>query len=99
MLARGSSRRKEIAIRLALGGGRMNIVRQLFTEGLVLAILGGAGALVTTYWSTAMLVRSLSALAPLDLVYVAGPDLSVLAATMAFCLLSTLLFSLMPALS
>ncbi len=99
MLARGSSRRKEIAIRLSLGGGRWNIVRQLFTEGLILAVLGGFGALVTAYWSTAMLVRSLSTLAPLDLVYTAGPDVRVLAATMAFCLLSTLLFSLMPALS
>jgi predicted permease len=99
MLARGSSRRKEIAIRLALGGGRKKIVRQLFTEGLVLALLGGAGALVTAYWGTGLLVRSMGRAMPFDLVYSAGPDLRVLAATMTFCLLSTLLFSLMPALS
>ena len=97
MLARASSRRKEIAIRLALGGSRTNIVRQLFTEGMVLSLLGGAGGLVTAYWSTLLLVRSLSRLAPFDLVYNAGPDLRVLGATFAFCVLSTLLFSLMPA--
>ena len=97
MLARSSARRKEIAIRLALGGGRANIVRQLFTEGLLLSLLGGAGGMVVAYWSTLVLVRSLSRLAPFDLVYTAGPDVRVLAATFAFCLGSTVLFSLMPA--
>ena len=42
MMAKGTARRKEIAIRLAIGGGRRRIVRQLVTEGLLLAILGGA---------------------------------------------------------
>ncbi|HWC95930.1 MAG TPA: ABC transporter permease [Candidatus Sulfopaludibacter sp.] len=97
MLARGSARRKEIAIRLALGGSRADIVRQLFTEGLLLSLLGGAGGLVTAYWSTLLLMRSLSTLAPFDLVFNAQPDLRVLAATLGFCLFSTLLFSLMPA--
>ena len=97
MLARSSARRKEIAIRLALGGGRGNIVRQLFTEGLLLSLLGGAGGMVVAYWSTLVLVRSLSRLAPFDLVYTAGPDVRVLAATFAFCVGSTVLFSLMPA--
>ena len=99
MLARGAARRKEIAIRLALGGARRQILRQLFTEGLVLAIAGGAAGLLVAYWSTGALVRSLARLAPLDIVYAAGPDLRVLAATMVFCLLSTLLFGLAPALN
>ncbi len=97
MLARGAARRKEIAIRLALGGARGQILRQLFTEGLVLALAGGAAALPLAYWSTTALVHSLARLAPIDFVYTAGPDLRVLAATMAFCLFSTLLFGLAPA--
>jgi predicted permease len=97
MLARGSARRREIAIRLALGSARGTIVKQLFTESLLLALAGGAAGLVAAYWSTSALVSSMAHLAPLDLVYSAGPDLRVFAATMGFCLLSTLLFGLGPA--
>ena len=97
MLARGSARRKEIAIRLALGGARQTIVQQLFTESLLLALTGGAAGLVVAYWSTNALMRSLPRLVPIDLVYSATPDLRILAATMGFCVLSTLLFGLGPA--
>jgi predicted permease len=97
MLARGAARRKEIAIRLALGGARGRILQQLFTEALVLAVAGGAAGLVMAYWSTSVLVHSLARLAPVDVTYTAGPDLRVLAATMGFCLASTLLFGLAPA--
>src|SRR5436190_16764651 len=97
MLALGAARRREIAIRLALGAARMMSLRQLFTEGLVLALAGGAVGLVLAYWSTTALVQSLAHMAPIDFVYTAGPDLRVLAATMGFCLFSTLLFGLAPA--
>jgi predicted permease len=97
MLARGTARRKEIAIRLTLGGGRRAIVQQLFTEGLVLALLGGTVGLLFSYAGMTFMVQSMSRLAPIDLVVPAGPDLRVLAATMGFCLLSTLLFSIGPA--
>lgn len=97
MMVRGTARRKEIALRLALGAGRKSILMQLFTEGLLLAFLGGAAGLAVAYWSTTVLIRSLAPLAPIDLVYSGGPDLRVLAATMAFSLLSTLLFGLWPA--
>jgi len=97
MLVRGAARRREIAIRLALGARRRSVLTQLFTEGLLLALLGGAAGLLLAVWSTAVLVRSLSGLAPIDLVVSAAPDVRVLAATAGFCLLSTLLFALGPA--
>ena len=97
MLARGTARRREIAIRLAVGCGRARIVRQLFTEGLILSALGGIGGLLMSAWSTPLLIASLGRLAPLQIVYSADPDVRVLGATIGFCLFSTLLFSLGPA--
>jgi predicted permease len=97
MLARGAARRKEIAIRLALGGGRRDIILQLLAESLMLALMGGIFGLCIAWWSTGVLVSSMARLAPLDLVYSATPDPRVLAATFGFCLLSTLLFGFMPA--
>ena len=98
LLARGTARRKEIAIRLALGGSRWRIVRQLLTEGFVLALLGGVGGLVLGLWSSDLLVGSMRKLMPLDIVWLTGPNPAILAATFGFCLLGTLLFALGPAL-
>jgi predicted permease len=97
MLARGTTRGKEIAIRLALGGSRTDILRQLLIEGFLLALAGGAAGMAIAYWSTGALVRSMARLAPLDLVYSAAPDTHVLFATIGFCALSTILFGLGPA--
>jgi predicted permease len=97
MMAKGTARRKEIAIRLAIGGGRARIVRQLVTEGMMLAMLGGAAGLVAASWSTTLLVQSMARLAPLDIVYDAAPDARVLAFTLLFCALSTVVFALFPA--
>jgi len=98
LLARGTARRKEIAIRLALGGSRWQIVRQLLTEGFVLALLGGAGGLILGLWSSDLLVGSMRKLMPLDIVWLTGPNPAILAATFGFCLLGTLMFALGPAL-
>ncbi len=98
LLARGSARRKEIAIRLALGGNRWRIVRQLLTEGFVLAVLGGVGGLVLGLWSSDLLVGSMRKLMPLDIVWSSGPNPAILGATFGFCLLGTLMFALGPAL-
>src|SRR5256714_5969741 len=98
LLARGTARRKEIAIRLALGGSRWRIVRQLLTEGFALAVLGGIGGLILGLWSSDLLVGSMRKLMPLDIVWLTGPNPAILAATFGFCLLGTLMFALGPAL-
>ncbi|PYK57196.1 MAG: hypothetical protein DME43_15800, partial [Verrucomicrobia bacterium] len=98
LLARGTARRKEIAIRLALGGSRWRIIRQLLSEGFVLALLGGVGGLILGLWSSGLLVGSMRKLMPLDIVWSSGPNLAILAATFGFCLLGTLMFALGPAL-
>jgi putative ABC transport system permease protein len=97
MLARGAARRREFAIRLALGAGRRALLAQLFAEGLLLAIVGGLAGLVVAYWATGLLVRSFARLAPLDLAVSLAPDMRVLAVTLGFCLASALLFGLAPA--
>jgi predicted permease len=97
MMAKGAGRRKEIAIRLAIGGGRGQIVRQLVTEGMILAIVGGATGLILASWSTSLLIGSMARLFPLTFVYDAAPDMRVLLATLAFCSLSAVVFALFPA--
>jgi putative ABC transport system permease protein len=101
LLARGTVRAKEIAVRLALGASRWRIVRQLLCEGLLLAICGGMVGLVVSVWFNDLLLHSLARLlgsVNFSLVVNLRPDATVLAVTFLFCVLATLLFSLGPAL-
>lgn len=98
MMAKGAVRRKEIAIRVAIGGSRRRIVQQLVTEGLVLAILGGAAGLFVASWNSTLLIGSLSRVAgPIDFVYDSTPDARVLAGTLVLCGMSAAIFALFPA--
>ena len=98
LLARSSARKKEIAIRLALGGGRGRIVRQLLTESLLLALLGAAGGLLIGSWTIRLFLASLIPIMPLPIQIDARPDLNVVLVTTAFAIFSALAFGLAPAL-
>lgn len=98
LLARGHARRREFAIRLALGGGRGRIVRQLLTEGLMLALVGGGLGLLLAIHSTDLLVAAVTTLAPVAIFFPGAATAPVLVATLGFSLLATLFFAFGPAL-
>ncbi len=96
-LARGASRRKEIAMRLALGAGRMGITRQLLIEGLMLALIGGAAGLLLGVWTMHLVVASLAPMVDKTLSVVAAPDWRVCLASLLFSMLAAVISGLGPA--
>ena len=99
LLARAAARNKEIGIRLALGAGRVRIVRQLLTESLTLALAGGAAGLLIGIWLTEALRRLLpDRVLFLSLALDFGVDWRVFGFTLAIAVLTGVLFGLVPAL-
>jgi macrolide transport system ATP-binding/permease protein len=96
-LARATVRSREMAIRLSVGAGRARVVRQLFTESLLLSILAGLGGAVVAFAATTMLVRMLPPL-PLRISLDLSPDSRVLAFTIGVSVVTGVLFALLPAL-
>ena len=94
LLARAIARRKEIAVRIALGAGRMRVTRQLLTEGLLLAASGGAAGLALAFGC----VKLLQAIAPAGVPHIqdAGINTTVLAFNAFVALASGLLFGFAP---
>src|SRR5216684_2324467 len=97
LLARAAGRRKELAIRIALGAGRLRIIRQLLTEGLLIAFLGGSVGLLFAYWGINFVRANMTFNEAISAVPL-GLDWNVLLFALGVSLFCAVLCSLVPAL-
>jgi macrolide transport system ATP-binding/permease protein len=98
LLVRSFARRHEMTVRLAIGAGRGRLLRQLFTEGLILSVFGAAGGLVVAHWCRHALVLLLPARAGVAMHLPGEIDWRVLALSAGVCLIATILLGLVPSL-
>jgi predicted permease len=96
LLARGAARHRELAIRGALGAGRLRLIRQLFVESSFLALIGGTAGLLLSSWLTRGLIRILP-YDPANLSLSTSPDLRILLFATVITLMTALFFGLLPA--
>ena len=94
LLSRAAARQAEISLRQALGASRGRLVRQLLTESLLLAFIGGLLGILLAQWGVSLLVTRVAATSPLDV----KPDASILLFTLAISVISGVLFGIAPAL-
>src|SRR6184192_1089065 len=98
LLARSLLRRHEMTMRLALGARRGRLVKQLFTEGLLLSLIAALGGIAVAYWSRNALVLVSPVRSPgITIDYPGQLDWRVLVLSVAVCIGSTMLFALVPA--
>ena len=96
LLARATSRQKEMGVRLALGANRARIVRQFLTESLMLAVAGGVAGSILAFFGVRLLIRMVQG-APESMMLEVSPDLRVLFFTIGVSILTGLIFGLAPA--
>src|SRR5216117_1656244 len=98
LLARSLIRRHEMTMRLALGARRRRLIKQLFTEGLLLSLIAAAGGIMVAYWCrNALVLVSPTRIPGITIDYPGQLDWRVLALSVAVCIGSTMLFALIPA--
>ena len=96
LLARATQRQREVAVRLAMGAGRMRLIRQLLTESSLLALLGGALGIFLAYWGKKVLMSMLPPFLVRNLNF--NLDGRVLLYTLLLAIAATIVFGLLPAL-
>ena len=103
-LARAAARQKEIGVRLCLGASRSRVIRQLLTESILLAVLGGAAGLLFAWWTLKAFLASALSFSPMSpttidaVKHLVNPEWRILSFTLLLSFLSAIAFGLVPAL-